>query len=167
MSYITRVPPYGEKSKIVIVDYYSSKEGFWCTEFTTKNLGLLQSTDSEKIRKKLPKLLFFSLKLCKFRSLSWFFRNWTLQRVKVFLHCIKCTKTLLLSYINKQFNNFLIFYNKGGDFWFWMSRKLTTPLKMAENWKQVFLWTELQMDRESRWYSMFKRLDQNKNHPKV
>ena len=28
MSYITRVPPYGEKSEIVIVDYYSSKEGF-------------------------------------------------------------------------------------------------------------------------------------------
>ena len=32
---------------------------------------------------------------------------------------------------------------------------------------KVFLWAELQMDQESRWYSMFKRLDQNKNHPTV
>jgi hypothetical protein len=57
---------------------------------------------------------------------------------------------------------FPIFHHKGGHLWFRTSKKTYDTPKNGRKLKtKVFLWTELQMDQEFRWYSMFERLNQN------
>ena len=41
---------------------------------------------------------------------------------------------------NSFLTSFLFFHHKGGPLWFRMSKKLTTPLIMAEKWKQKYFW---------------------------
>ena len=82
---------------------------------TQKNLSFLQGSVSKNSRKNSKKvnfrkkwsfLQFFSILLVLF----------LFREVRVFLCCIQCIKTLLLSYQNKRSNICLYFYPKGGTF---------------------------------------------------
>ena len=92
---------------------------------------------------------------------SFFLQPKSFLRAEDFLCCIQCIKTLLLSYINKQSKNFHC--KGGGSLWLRTSQKPTTHLKLANYKKEsiILFWTELLTDQESRWYSTFKRLNQN------
>ena len=98
-------------------------------------------------------MIIFGGYSCFFQK-SYIFKSWG------FLRCIQCIRTLLLSYQKQFFDNFFRFFTIRGD-----PCDLGRPKNLRKLKTKVLLWTELQMDQESRRYSMFKRLEQNKNLP--
>ena len=119
----------------------SSKEASWCTERNAKNPSSWQGMVSEKIKNNLEKWSCFDQNGQKWLFLKVFFwfcgqpyfiKSWG------FLRCVQCIRTLLLSYQKQLFDIFSDFHPKGGPLWFRTSQKLTTPLKMAESWKQKY-----------------------------
>ena len=65
-----------------------------------------------------------------------FFRNHTLSRAGVFCFAFSASGGFFWAFKNCFLTIFPFFHHKGGPLWFRTSKKLTTPLKMAENWKQ-------------------------------
>ena len=134
------------RKKCRIVDFDSSKEGFWCTDCNAKNLSSLQSTVHEKIKKNRPKWStnFKMVKNyhCCQAFLVFFFRNGTFQRAGVF--CVAFSASIPLFWAIKINNPtiFLIFHPKGGPYWFWGGKILPTWLKIVEILKLKQFWNQ-------------------------
>ena len=72
------------------------------------------------------------------RLFLFFFRNHTFSRAGVFCVAFSASGGFFWAIKNSFLTIFPIFHHKGGPLWFRTSKKLTTPLKMAENWKQKY-----------------------------
>ena len=109
------------KKNCWIVDFDSSKEGFWCTECNAKNLSSLQCTVCEKIKKNWPKwstIVQMVKKLPFLPVFLAFLRNVTFQRAGVFCVVFTASKPFFWAIKIHNPTTFLIFHPKGGPLWF-------------------------------------------------
>ena len=96
---------------------------------------------AHKIKKILKKLPFLAVLIKTWSFLEVildFFRNHTLSRFGAFCVAFSPSGRFFWAIKNSFLTSFLFFHHKGGPLWFRMSKKLTTPLIMAEKWKQKY-----------------------------
>ena len=107
-------PPILKKNGKIVkkVDFESSKAASGCTECYAKNHCSLQSMISAKIKKNLKNNYHFGRFWSKnviFGGFSWFVQKPFIVEWYVFLRCVQCIKTLLLSYQNHLYWQFYCF----------------------------------------------------------
>ena len=143
-------------SKIVgLLIYIAQKQGWDALKATHKSSSLCIVPFLKKSRKTAKNYHFF--KIDNFCQFFWIFSETVVFRDMRFfaLHSVHQNPSLELS--NSTIRQIFLFFSiKGGK-----SQTLTTPLKLGENLKLNFFWIFSQKDQESRWYSMFKRLNKN------
>ena len=90
-------PLWWNQKNCPIVDFNSSKEASWFTEFNKNNFSSVYRF--WKNQEKPPKMGIFQ-KMANFGSFPWFLQKRHFIKSWNFFRCIQCIKTLLLSYQN-------------------------------------------------------------------
>ena len=93
---------------------------------------------NKKIPSKITNFGRFGQNIIIFGGYSWFFQKPYLVKSWVFCVAFSASGRFFWAIKNSFLTIIPIFHRKGGPLWFRTSKKLTTPLKMAENWKQKY-----------------------------